>query len=136
MQDHYGTLVSALEHAESRPLAGADLTFAPAHAALIQANGDIRQADGRVINGTGAEQHAQTPVTAAIGQYEVSTFKGDFAVKTNLALLSPRLDTLGEAAQLLAVKGWFKEAAPIVVPGGRSAALRDPAVVRDESCLH
>ncbi|KWA76063.1 hypothetical protein WL29_35685, partial [Burkholderia ubonensis] len=120
VQDHYGTLVTRWNTLKAAHLAGADLTFAPAHAALIQANGDIRQADGRVINGTGAEQHAQTPVTAAIGQYEVSTFKGDFAVKTNLALLSPRLDTLGEAAQLLAVKGWFKEAAPIVVPAGEA----------------
>ncbi|WP_232487598.1 C80 family cysteine peptidase [Burkholderia ubonensis] len=118
VQDHYGTLVTRWNTLKAAHLAGADFTFAPAHAALIQANGDIHQVDGRVINGTGAEQHAQTPVTATIGQYEVATFKGDFAVKTNLALLSPRLDTLGEAAKLLAVKGLFKEAAPIVVPAG------------------
>ncbi|OJB42110.1 two-partner secretion domain-containing protein, partial [Burkholderia ubonensis] len=101
VQDHYGTLVARWNALKAAHLAGADLTFAPAHAALIQASGDIHQADGRVINGTGAEQHAQTPVTATIGRYEVPTFQGDFAVKTNLALLSQRLDTLDEAAQLL-----------------------------------
>ncbi|MDR6504275.1 hypothetical protein J2785_007476, partial [Burkholderia ambifaria] len=99
-------------------LKGADFTFTPAHAALLQASGDIRQVDGRVINGTGAEKHEQTPVTATIGQYQVASFKGDFAVKTNLALLSPRLDTLGEAAKLLAVNGLFKEASPLVLPTG------------------
>ncbi|WP_177316694.1 C80 family cysteine peptidase, partial [Burkholderia ubonensis] len=118
VQDHYGTLVARWNALKAAHLAGADLTFAPAHAALIQASGDIHQADGRVINGTGAEQHAQTPVTATIGRYEVPTFQGDFAVKTNLALLSQRLDTLDEAAQLLAVNGWFKEATPLVVPAG------------------
>ncbi|KWO21689.1 hemagglutinin repeat-containing protein, partial [Burkholderia ubonensis] len=118
VQDHYGTLVTRWNTLKAANLTGADFTFTPAHAALIQASGDIHQADGRVINGTGAEQHAQTLVTATIGKYEVATFKGDFAVKTNLALLSPRLDTLGEAAQLLAVKGLFKEASPIVLPAG------------------
>ncbi|WP_415867587.1 hypothetical protein, partial [Burkholderia ubonensis] len=79
VQDHYGTLVTRWNTLKAANLKGADLTFTPAHAALIQASGDIHQADGRVINGTGAEQHAQTPVTATIGRYEVPTFKGDFA---------------------------------------------------------
>ncbi|WP_198388953.1 hemagglutinin repeat-containing protein, partial [Burkholderia ubonensis] len=118
VQDHYGTLVTRWNTLKAANLKGADFTFTPAHAALLQASGDIRQADGRVINGTGAEQHAQTPVTATIGRYEVPTFQGDFAVKTNLALLSQRLDTLGEAAQLLAVNGLFKEASPLVLPAG------------------
>ncbi|KWC18228.1 hypothetical protein WL48_03230 [Burkholderia ubonensis] len=120
VQDHYGTLVTRWNTLKAANLKGADFTFTPAHAALLQASGDIRQADGRVINGTGAEQHAQTPVTATIGRYEVPTFQGDFAVKTNLGLLSQRLDTLGEAAQLLAVNGLFKEASPLVLPAGEA----------------
>ncbi|WP_143137210.1 two-partner secretion domain-containing protein, partial [Burkholderia ubonensis] len=118
VQDHYDTLVTRWNTLKAANLKGADFTFTPAHAALLQASGDIHQVNGQVINGTGAEKHEQTPVTATIGKYDVTTFKGDFAVKTNLALLSQRLDTLGEAAKLLAVNGLFKEASPLVLPAG------------------
>ncbi|KVN32300.1 hypothetical protein WJ64_11395 [Burkholderia ubonensis] len=118
VQDHYDTLVTRWNNLKAANLKGADFTFTPAHAALLQASGDIHQVNGQVINGTGAEKYEQTPVTATIGKYDVTTFKGDFAVKTNLALLSQRLDTLGEAAKLLAVNGLFKEASPLVLPAG------------------
>ncbi|MGC3030605.1 hypothetical protein ACPUER_36935, partial [Burkholderia sp. DN3021] len=118
VKDNYDTLVTRWNALKAANLAGSAFTFTPAHAALIQASGDIHQANGRVINGTGAQKHEQAPMVATIGKYSVDTFKGDFAAKTNLALLSQRIDTLEEAAKLLAVHGLFKEAAPIVVPAG------------------